>query len=948
MVPTAVQRLAFGVVATLSVVGASLLSFSSATAQSAQSAQSGQSGQSGQSVQTAQAASDAAFQGPDAPVAFILDASRSMLGQVEGRRRMDVARDAMLQLVPGPLQQGRASLVSFGNDAINECDAIPVIHPFGDARVGETLAAIAALEPAEPGAGEVSRVGSPLYRSIEVALSTLPDDSETGSIVMVTDGVDACSRDICELVPVLQERGVSVDILAIDVNPNLLNLLACVPAGTGGALLPSDNLPTIESYARLLSRAARPKPVDVQPYLDEIGRLTAELAAMKRERDDLEYLRRQLDADLLAVFAELDEANARIAALSADLALAEAQSADRAALSEALEQARLTLTQLQDRIVALDAAVVRCENERTALEAELSRAAQRISELENAEPEIEIREVTKIVPDQQVVADLARAKATLQALGCPFEAMDACEPVDGGREDAMLAEIDRLRARLADSQNEISDLKRERGSILDALASSEKLVQRMVDGLALTASTYVSGLGEDYAWDKAVADNSAAGLGMASVRANRALMATVSREQQVQIIQSDTSGLEGEVEALTAQLAAERRNLEAAQTLSADLRADLSQALGARDRARVERDGLTRRLEQLVERTRLVGDERNAAVKLAEERLSEILRLTTALQEQNDQVKRLAADFNSLSEERDGFQAEARQQRVAADDAAAMIDSLTTEVTGLQAALTQAQAERDLAQDDRVVLLEDLAKLDHTVETLLAKNRELQTAMDAVSARAASDREQAETAAATAATLRTERDDQARALSAAAEQIDALKGAASALENTLEQITVELNAAETARAAVREENSSLVLVLDELRADLDLKSDQVLNSEAALESLRARLKETETKMQENEASLTVLIAQCTALLGFEGEADSAADRETLAFECAAAFESAQRWRADLTEMLEVRDRGLQACEARFAALETQAQAQALAAGDEAGAAAVAGSCPGEG
>ena len=53
------------------------------------------------SIQTA-SAQNAAFKRPDTPVAFIMDASRSMLGQVEGRRRMDVARDAMLQLAPGP------------------------------------------------------------------------------------------------------------------------------------------------------------------------------------------------------------------------------------------------------------------------------------------------------------------------------------------------------------------------------------------------------------------------------------------------------------------------------------------------------------------------------------------------------------------------------------------------------------------------------------------------------------------------------------------------------------------------------------------------------------------------------------------------------------------------------------------------------------------------------
>ena len=91
-----------------------------------------------------------------------------------------------------------------------------------------------------------------------------------------------------------------------------------------------------------------------------------------------------------------------------------------------------------------------------------------------------------------------------------------------------------------------------------------------------------------------------------------------------------------------------------------------------------------------------------------------------------------------------------------------------------------------------------------------------------------------------------------------------------------------------------------------------------------------RINELEAAGLENEAFFDILITQCTALLGLEGDGGDALDRETLAYECAAAFESAQRWRADLTEMVELRDRSLQACEARYAALDTRAKT--LAAG----------------
>ena len=164
----------------------------------------------------------------DVPVALILDASRSMLDEVEGRRRMDVARDAMLQIAPGPLTQRRASLVSFGNDRVNECDNIPIIHPFGSDDVRSTLDAIQTLEPAEPGEGEESLFGSPLYRALEVAMDTLPTEAEEASIVMVTDGIDACDRNIFELVPTLQDRSITVDARRHD-----LELAAA--SGTRGA-----------------------------------------------------------------------------------------------------------------------------------------------------------------------------------------------------------------------------------------------------------------------------------------------------------------------------------------------------------------------------------------------------------------------------------------------------------------------------------------------------------------------------------------------------------------------------------------------------------------------------------------------------------------------------------------------------------------------------------------
>ena len=139
----------------------------------------------------------------------------------------------------------------------------------------------------------------------------------------------------------------------------------------------------------------------------------------------------------------------------------------------------------------------------------------------------------------------------------------------------------------------------------------------------------------------------------------------------------------------------------------------------------------------------------------------------------------------------------------------------------------------------------------------------------------------------------------------------------------LNRVEGDLSDARNAGAATLEENQSLVVLLSELRAEADQRRQSFAAAEQSIGTLNDRIVELEAIGLDNEAFFSVLITQCTALLGFEGDTADTLDRETLAFECAAAFESAQRWRADLTEMVELRDRSLRSCEARYASLDTR-------------------------
>ena len=862
----------------------------------------------------------------DVPVALILDASRSMLDEVEGRRRMDVARDAMLQIAPGPLTQRRASLVSFGNDRVNECDNIPIIHPFGSDDVRSTLDAIQALEPAEPGEGEESLFGSPLYRALEVAMDTLPAEAEEASIVMVTDGIDACDRNICELVPTLQDRGITVNILAIDVDPVLLGQLACVPAGTGGALLPSDNLTSISSYVSLLSRAAQGESVDLQPYIDDAERLRAELSTMREERDALDRLGQSLDADLLRVFGELDEARIRVRSLEAVLANAEDQNAEQVnGLEAQIADAQGRIAALQDRILALDAAVTRCDQEKAALEQQLALALGRTAELESLEPVEVVKEVTviQVEADPKVVADLETAKQALAALGCPFESLDACEPINQDREVALLAEIDALRDDARVRQGALETIANERDRIEAGWEQSEKRLHRMIDGLALTATAYETALNDDFNWQGQVASHEAAGRGMASVRANRQLMALVSRRQQVQIIEADTSGLKEQVDSLTAQRDAMEGRLAEILDERNGFRASLAAMTDERDTMQSERDGLARRVEQLTQRAALFVDERDAAVELSEERLGEILRLTEVMQTLNGELSDTVASFNEAEAARASLAIENQglNQQIEAD--ADQKQGLNDEIEALRSALTAVQAERDEARADRVHLLEEVSRLDITVETVLSKNVTLQTQIDAALQQAEVDRSQAEQAIADKDAALEQWDRVKLELSTAQEQHKILTEKVDGLLTSLEQRDAQIAASGETNRDLDQENRSLMAFVDGLEGELNDREVALRESERQLEETRASLARVTDQSAANQAFFDLFVGKCTALMGWEGGAEEDVDRQTLAYECAAAFESARRWRADLTEMVDLRDRSLQACEARQAALEAQ-------------------------
>ena len=170
--------------------------------------------------------------------------------------------------------------------------------------------------------------------------------------------------------------------------------------------------------------------------------------------------------------------------------------------------------------------------------------------------------------------------------------------------------------------------------------------------------------------------------------------------------------MQGEVAALNAQNQALSANLQDANADNAALPSAVEHGLC---RARFSRagnaDDLAAQVALLVERASLLGDERDAAVVLADDRLAEIVRLSTDLQMLGDELGTVAGQYNEAEGDRGTLRTELDRTLILITARDETIVDLTNEVERLSAALAQATEQSRQAIADRDLLLEEIAKL---------------------------------------------------------------------------------------------------------------------------------------------------------------------------------------------------------------------------------------------
>ncbi|PWK62935.1 vWA domain-containing protein [Roseicyclus mahoneyensis] len=195
---------------------------------------------------------------------IVLDGSGSMWGQVDGRTKIDLAREALSQVLSEATAEMQIGMLAYGHRVRGQCSDIELMVPTGPA--GASVPAILGA------AGRISPLGmTPLTESVLQAAQQLRFSEQAATVVLLTDGVETCGGDPCALGRMLESQGIdfTAHVVGFDMTDAEQRTVACLADETGGLFIAANDA---DDLARALRETIISAPLpDPGPILRPVS-----------------------------------------------------------------------------------------------------------------------------------------------------------------------------------------------------------------------------------------------------------------------------------------------------------------------------------------------------------------------------------------------------------------------------------------------------------------------------------------------------------------------------------------------------------------------------------------------------------------------------------------------------------------------------------------------------
>ncbi len=195
---------------------------------------------------------------PASDVMFIVDASNSMWGRVDGRPKIEIAKEVLLKTASELPQGTRTALISYGNrfdHKLKVCDDMELVgayHTYSSSQFKEMLDYV------------TPKGQTPIAATLRESVSWVVDkDAQNPTIVLITDGVESCDGDPCAAAKKLAESGVDakLHVVGYDLGPEQRAQLECIAANANGKYFEANDTEGLQIALQQVSQeATTPQP----------------------------------------------------------------------------------------------------------------------------------------------------------------------------------------------------------------------------------------------------------------------------------------------------------------------------------------------------------------------------------------------------------------------------------------------------------------------------------------------------------------------------------------------------------------------------------------------------------------------------------------------------------------------------------------------------------------
>lgn len=184
---------------------------------------------------------------------IVLDGSGSMWGQIDGRAKLEIAREALAEVLVGIDPATELGLMAYGHREKGSCSDIELVVPPGAGTAN-------AISTAAAGMKFLGK--TPLSEAVRQAAAELRSTEEKATVILITDGIETCNADPCALGNELEASGVdfTAHVVGFGLTAEEGKTVACLAENTGGMYIEAKDAAALSDALKTTVAVAEPAP----------------------------------------------------------------------------------------------------------------------------------------------------------------------------------------------------------------------------------------------------------------------------------------------------------------------------------------------------------------------------------------------------------------------------------------------------------------------------------------------------------------------------------------------------------------------------------------------------------------------------------------------------------------------------------------------------------------